>query len=178
MLWIARPPYLRWTVIGLLVVVSLWLEIRPESSATHPFLTRDLAPGEPVENALEWRPVTAGMLEPVAGTGYADRRLTAGQPLVLGDTTDAPAAVPAGWWLVDVDVPAETAAGAQVQLVILPSPGSRPMPPIGGLVTGVRPADFADDGLIGSVALPPDRAATAAAAIAEERVSVLVRAHG
>lgn len=178
MLWIARPPYLRWTAVGLLVAVSLWLEIRPESSVTHPFLTRDLAPGAPVEDALEWRPVAEGLLEPVAGTGYADRPLTAGQPLVRGDTTDAPAEVPPGWWLVDVAVPAEAAPGAQVQLVVLPSPGRRPLPPIGGVVTGVRTADFADDGLIGSVALPPDLAATAAAAIAEERVSVLVQAGG
>ena len=162
----------------MLVIVSLWLEIRPTDTVPHPFLTRDLVRGEPVEDALEWRPVAQGVLEPMQGIGYADRRLTAGQPLVTGDTTDVPAMVPPGWWLVDVAVPAEAAAGTQVQLVILPSLGHRPIPPIGGLVTGVRPAEYQGDGLIGAVALPPDRAATAAVAIAEERVSVLVQAHG
>ena len=176
-LWIARPPYVRWTLIGLLVLVSLWLELRPSATVTHPFLTRDLIGGESVENALEWREIAQGVLEPVPGTGFADRRLTAGQPLLHGDTTDVAMVVPPGWWLVDVVVPAEATAGTHVQLVVLPSPGHRPIPPIGGLVTGIRPADYESDGLIGSVAFPPDRAATAAVAIAEKRVSVLVQAY-
>ena len=177
MLWINRPPYIRWTLIGLLVLVSLWLEIRPSATVTHPFLTRDLTRGEPVENAIEWRDIAQGVLEPVPGTGFADRRLTGGQPLLRGDTTDVAMVVPPGWWLVDVVVPTEASAGTQVQLVILPTPGHRPIPPIGGVVTGVRPADYEGDGMIGSVAFPPDRAATAAVAIAEKRVSVLVQAH-
>ena len=173
----ARPPYARWTFVGLLVLVSLWLELRPTTTVTHPFLTRDLIHGEPVESALEWRRIAEGVLEPVPGHGFADRRLTAGQPLLRGDTTDVSIVVPAGWWLVDVVVPAEAAVGMQVQLVILPSPGHRPVPPIGGLVTKVRPADYEADELIGSVALPPDRAATAAVAIAEKQVSVLLKPH-
>ena len=177
MLWIARPPYVRWTVIALLVLVSLWLEVRPTPTVAHPFLTRDLMAGEPVESALEWRDIAQGILEPVPGTGFSDRRLTSGQPLLEGDTTDVSTAVPPGWWLVDVIVPAEATPGTEIQLVVLPSPGHRPIPPIGGLVTGVRPADYEGDGLTGSVAFPPDRAATAAVAIAEERVSVLVQAH-
>ena len=178
MLWIARPPYVRWTLIGLLVLVSFWLELRPSPTVTHPYLTRDLLRGEPVEDALEWRDISPDVLEPVPGTGFAGRRLTAGQPLLRGDTTDVPITVPPGWWLVDVGLPAEATAGTQVQLVILPSTGHQPIPPIGGLVTGVRPAQYEDDGLIGSVAVPPDRAATAAVAVAEKRVSVLVQAHG
>lgn len=177
MLWIARPPYIRWTLIGLLVLVSLWLEIRPSSTVSHPFLTRDLIRGETVEDALEWRDIAPDVLEPVPGAGFANRRLTAGQPLLPGDTTDVAMTVPPGWWLVEVDVPAEAAAGSEVQLVILPAAGHRPLAPIGGLVTGVRAADFEGDSLIGSVALPPDRAATAAVAIAEKRVSVLVQAY-
>lgn len=176
MLWIARPPYLRWTLIGLLVLVSLWLELKPSTTASHPYLTRDLIRGEPVHDALEWRDIAQGVVEPVSGTGFADRRLTAGQPLLPGDTTDVAITAPPGWWLVDVAVPAEAAAGTQVQLVVLPHPGHRPIPPIGGVVTGVRPANFEGDGLIGSVAFPPDRAATAAVAIAEKRVSVLLQA--
>ena len=176
MLWISRPPYVRWALISLLILVSLWLELRPESTVTHPFLTRDLIRGEPVESSVEWRDIAHGVLEPVPGTGFADRPLTAGQPLLRGDTTDVPMAVPPGWWLVDVAVPAEAAVGSQIQLVILPAPGHRPTPPIGGVVTGVRPADFEGDGLVGAVAFPPDRAATAAVAIAEKRVSVLLQA--
>ena len=177
MLWLTRPPYLRWSLVALLVVASLWVEIRPTSSVTHPYLARDLARGEAVEGALEWRTVAGGILEPVVGTGFADRDLVAGQPLLPGDTTDAPITVPPGWWLLDVAVPAETAAGMSVQLVILPASGERPLPPIGGLVTSVRPGEYQSDGLVASVAFPPDRAATAAVAIAEDRVSVLIEAH-
>ena len=176
MLWLDRPPYIRWAVVGLLVIASLWMEIRPTPTARHPYLARDVTPGEPVETALEWRDIARGVLEPVEGTGFARRRLTAGQPLLIGDTTDQATAAPTGWWLVDVTVPAEASAGSQVQLVILPSPGHRAIPPIGGLVTAVRPGEYDGDGLIGSVAFPPDLAATAAVAIAENRVSVLVEA--
>lgn len=177
MLWIARPPYVRWTIIGLVVVTSLWLELRPSPTVSHPFLSRDLERGEPVEEAIEWRDIAPGVLDPVPGTGFADRRLAGGQPLLPGDTTDVSMDVPSGWWLVDVDVPAEATVGTRVQLVILPSPGHLPVPPIGGLVTGVRGGPYEDDPLVGTVAFPPDRAATAAVAVAERRVSVLVQAY-
>lgn len=163
-------------MVGFLVIASLWMEIRPTPTARHPYLARDVTPGEPVESALEWRDIARGVLEPVDGTGFARRRLTAGQPLLVGDTTDEARAAPSGWWLVDVTVPAETSAGSQVQLVILPAPGHRAVPPIGGLVTAVRPGEYDGDSVIGSVAFPPDLAATAAVAIAEDRVSVLVQA--
>lgn len=176
MLWLTRPPYLRWSLVGLLVVVSLWVEIRPTSSVRHPYVTRDVTRGEPVEGALEWRDVAGGVLEPVLGTGFADRDLTAGHPLLPGDTTHAPILVPPGWWLLDVAVPAETTAGMSIQLVILPASGERVLPPISGLVTSVRPGEYQSDGLVGSVAFPPDRAATAAVAIAEDHVSVLIEA--
>ncbi|MXZ68349.1 MAG: hypothetical protein F4X18_10830 [Acidimicrobiia bacterium] len=176
MLWLTRPPYLRWSLVGLLVIISLWVEIRPASTVRHPYVTRDVARGDPVEGAIEWRTVAGGVLEPVLGSGFADRDLTAGHPLLPGDTTDAPLQVPRGWWLLDVAVPTDTTAGMSVQLVILPSSGERALPPIGGLVTSVRPGDYQSDGLVGSVAFPPDRAATAAVAIAEDRVSVLIEA--
>ena len=178
MLWISRPPYVRWTLIGLVVLTSLWLELRPSPTVSHPFLSRDLERGQPVEDAVEWRDIAPGVLEPVPGTGFADRRLSEGQPLLPGDTTDVSIEVPPGWWLVDVNVPSEATAGTRVQLVILPSPGHLPVPPIGGLVTGVRSGPYEDEGLVGTVAFPPDRAATAAVAVAEDRVSVLVEAHG
>jgi len=160
------------------VLVSPWLEVRPSYTVTHPFLTSDLVRGAPLEGAIEWREIPPGVLDPVTGTGFASRRLAAGQPLLSGDATEVSITVPPGWWLVDVGIPAEAGAGTRVQLVILPSPGHRPIPPIGGLVTEVRPAAYQNDGLVGSVAFPPDRAATAAVAVAEDRVSVLVQAEG
>jgi len=177
MLWLTRPPHLRWALVGLLVIVSLWIEIRPTSQVSHPFAVRDLARGESLDGALEWRNIPENVLEPVTGIGFADRDLRAGHPLLPGDTTNNPIEVPPGWWLLDVAVPADTTAGMTVQLVIRPGLGEQPVPPIGGVVAGVRPAEYAKEGLIGSVAFPPDQAATAAVAIAEDQVSVLIEAH-
>ena len=178
MLWMSRPPYVRWTFIGALLLVSLWLEIRPTPTVSHPYLTRDLARGAPVEEALEWRKISKGVLDPVPGTGFANRRLVEGQPLLKGDTVESGLQVPPGWWLLDLPLPSETAPGTRVQLVVLPDAGNQPVPPIGGIVTDVRPSEYAGDGPVGSVAFPPDLAATAAVAIAEDRISVLVDASG
>lgn len=175
MLWLERPPYWRWALVGLLAVVSLWLELRPDDSVDHPFLARDVAVGEPVEGALVWRSLPEGALETATAAGFAARPLTAGQPLVRGDVVPDPVAAPPGWWIVEVEVPSEAAAGGRVQLVVLPEPGRRPLQPIEGVAVEVRPAGYEGGNPVASVAVPPDRAATAAAAIAEQRVSVLVQ---
>ncbi len=172
-----HPPYLRWTLVGLLIAVSLWVELRPESITTHPYLTRDVPRGESLEGATEPRRLPAGVLDPVAETGYASRDLTAGQPLLAGDLTPSAIIVPPGWWVLDVPVPAATSAGTNIQLVILPSAGGTSPEPIAGLVTAVRADEYESDEVMGSVAFPPERAATAAVAIAEDKVSVLTEAH-
>ena len=160
------------------VLVSLWLEIRPTPTVSHPFLNRELARGEPVEDALEWREIASGVLDPVPGTGFASRRLVEGQPLLKGDTVEVALQVPPGWWILDLPVPSGATAGTLIQLVVLPAAGQQPVLPIGGIVTAVRPAEYAGDGPVGSVAFPPDRASAAAVAIAEDRISVLVDASG
>ncbi len=176
MLWMSRPQYLRWILVGLLVLVSLWLEIRPTPTASHPFLTRDLDRGEPVEEALEWREIAEGVLDSVPGTGFANRRLVGGQPLLPGDTVEVSLQVPPGWWLLDLPVPSDATVGGRISLVVRPEAGQQPAPPIGGIVTAVRSGDYDGDAPIGAVAFPPDLAATAAVAIAEDRFSVLVDA--
>ncbi len=176
MLWMSRPQYLRWILVGLLVLVSLWLEIRPTPTVSHPFLTRDLDRGEPVEEALEWREIAEGVLDSVPGTGFANRRLVGGQPLLPGDTVEVSLQVPPGWWLLDLPVPSDATVGGRISLVVRPEAGQQPAPPIGGIVTAVRSGDYDGDAPIGAVAFPPDLAATAAVAIAEDRFSVLVDA--
>lgn len=174
----ARPPYIRWILVGLLVVVSLWLEIRPVQTVRHPYLTRDLVAGEPVAGALEWREIAGGVLEPVSGTGFAGRSLVAGQPLLRGDTVATAKLIPPGWWVLDLPVPSEAVSGTRIQLVVLPDGDRQPVPPIGGIVTDVRSPEYGGDETIGSVAFPPDRAATAAVAIAGDNVAVLLEASG
>jgi len=175
--WISRPPYARWTAIGLLIVVSLWFEVRPDSVVLHPFLVRDVAVGEPVEEAIRWEQIPSGTLTATRGTGFAARPLSVGEPLLASDTTALALTPPDGWWVVELDLPSDAVAGAAIQLVILPEPGTSPLPPVGGIIMSVREPDrgFGSGGLIGSVAVPPDQAATAAVAIANDRVSVLIQ---
>lgn len=175
MLWIEKPPYWRWALVGLLVVTSLWLELRPDAAVDHPFLSRDVARGEAVEESLVWRRVPEGVLERVEASGFAARPLVSGQPLLRGDAVPRPVTAPPDWWIVEVEVPTEAAAGGRVQLVVLPEPGSRPLTPIEGVVVQVRPAGYEGGNPVASVAVPPESAATAAAAIAEQRVSALVQ---
>lgn len=175
MLWIEKPPYWRWALVGLLVVTSLWLELRPDAAVDHPFLSRNVARGEAVEESLVWRRVPEGVLETVEAFGFAARPLVSGQPLLRGDAVSRPVTAPPDWWIVEVEVPTEAAAGGRVQLVVLPEPGSRPLTPIEGVVVQVRPAGYEGGNPVASVAVPPESAATAAAAIAEQRVSALVQ---
>ena len=177
MFWISRPPYLRWTAVGVLIVVTLWLEIRPDSTVFHPHLIRDVAVGEPIDDAIRWEQIPAGALPHTSATGFAARPLVAGEPLLASDTTDMALAPPTGWWVVELDRPSDAVPGAAVQLVILPEPGISPVPPVGGVVMPVRQpqAGFGSGGVSGSVAVPPDRAATAAVAITNDRVSVLIQ---
>ncbi len=162
----------------MLVIVSLWLELRPTSTVSHPYLTRDLVRGEPVAEALEWREIARGVLDSVPGTGFASRKLAGGQPLLPGDTVEVALEVPAGWWLLDLAVPSDATIGTRISLVVRPYDGQQPAAPIGGIVTAVRAGEYAGDPPIGAVAFPPDLAAAAAVAIAEDRVSVLVDASG
>lgn len=176
MLWLSRPPYLRWIAIALAVAAAVWIEVRPVSTEQHPFADRDHAVGDPL--SVRWEDVPAGVLEPVEPIGHAARPLRAGEPLLVSDVTDRPPAAPDGWWVVELELPFDAVVGAEIQLVTLPTPGVAPVTPIAGVVTSVRIADgtFGSGRPVGAVAVPPERAAEAAVAIAEDRISVLVRA--
>jgi hypothetical protein len=176
--WITRPPYVRWTFISLLVIVILWLEIRPTASTPHPFLAQDVATGELVDNAIVWTDVPEGVLPASEGSGFATHALTAGDPLLPSDTSPESFGAPPDWWIVEVALPRGAEAGSPVQLVIVPEPGGAAASPIAGVVVSVTKNDAFVEHTIGSVAVPPGSAATAAVAIANGQVSVIIQHPG
>ena len=71
MYWLSRPSYWRWTAAILVVVASLYFELRPTPSVDHPFAGADLSAGSDVSTALiDWRPVPIGMLPDTALDGF------------------------------------------------------------------------------------------------------------
>lgn len=167
MYWFRRPPYLRWAGAATLVVIALALELRP--TVTHPYTTAAVAAGESFE-AVEWREVPAGVLPATDLAGVATRDVGPGEPVVPRDVTTA-AASPEGWWALALELPGTfppgtaaklvTDSGALVPALILASADSDPL-------GGITPA--------GLVAVPEERAAEVATAVARREVTVLVEA--
>lgn len=171
MLWLARPPYLRWLGAALLVAVALYTELRPSRSEPHPFTRQAVAAGSElgVED-VESRLVPAGLLPPVSLPAVAARDIPPGLPLLPTDL-GSEASPPQGWWALEVEVPPGTRSGDSVQLVVAEGPGEL----IPGTVVRITRADDPFEGTSRAlVAVPPEGAALAARAVAESRVVVLV----
>ena len=177
MLWIARPPYLQWAAAIVILASVAWIELRPQQTTLHPYLLVDVEVGQAVDSSIEWRSIPSGMLGRTEAVGVAAHSLPAGDPLLASDLSTESHEVPADWWIVELDLPAGAAVGASLQLVLLPEPGQSPRQPISGIVvsTGDTQNAFAGSDRPGSAAFAPLDAAMAAVAIANNRVSVLIR---
>ncbi|MGH8927846.1 MAG: hypothetical protein ACRDWH_05815 [Acidimicrobiia bacterium] len=174
MFWLARPSYGRWAVAILLVVVSVYFEIRPAPTVRHPFSGAPLAAGSELNEALiDWRHVPIGVLPPVNIEGRLLVDVPAGQPLVPALIGTSPA-IPAGWWALTVPVPEASIPGTEVRLVVDVRTNPRVIP-------GLLIRTFQSTGLDGTtalVALPETEAGAVAAALADSALTVLVGADG
>lgn len=169
MLWLVQPPWAKWITIGLIGCLAFWLELRPDPTVDHPFATVDIAPGDEVgPHNTEMRPLPAGMLEPPPEHGVALRPIMAGSPILESQVGDESAVIPAGWWIVGVDLPGGAVVGDRVRLVLLDSGET-----VEGVVASVSSDDVFSE-LEGAVAVDPARASEVAVAAASGRVSVLV----
>ncbi len=167
--WFRRPPYLRWVVGALIVAVAFAAELRGDATVRHPFVATDLAPGDPVEPALEWKDVPAGMLPlPAVSGATAGRTIAAGEPLLPSHLGSGPV-VPAGWWSVGLPLPAAAAPGTPVRVIV-------DDPPMGidGVVTGTPTADAFGFEASGLVAVPGESADAIARAAGRGGVTVLI----
>lgn len=171
MLWLARPPYLRWTAAGLLVAVAAWSEFSPPPTTTVTLLAVEVRAGTPLdESHVVRRRIPATDIITVDPHGVAAVDLQAGDPLLATMVTDVD--VPTGWNVIEAAVPEHAVPGAAATAIIL-SDGKPPieLPAVVVSTSGGDP--FGDAS--GSLAVSPEWTAAAAAAAAEGRLVIGVR---
>jgi len=179
--WFRRPPYLRWAAAALLIIMAAWMDLRPQPTSLQPFAAADLDPGTVLDDMMiEWRSVPIGLLPPLDDPrGVVLRRVTAGEPLVPSVLSTERVPTPAGWWTMEVKLPAGAVPGQEVQLILLPSGPDDDPRSVPGLVIApppTHPDPLAIEPEPGLVAVPEDLAMVAAAAIADGRVSTILGA--
>lgn len=172
MLWLERPPVLRWIGAALLVLVAAWSELAPPPTTPAVFLTTDVAVGTPLDDShVTRRQVPRGAVETVEPVGVAAADLRAGDPLVASMVAEA--SIPAGWVLIEAPVPAHAAPGSEATGVIV-GDGAAPVE-FPALVVAAGAGD-PFGGSTGTLAVPAEWIGPAAAASAAGRLVVGVQA--
>jgi hypothetical protein len=169
MIWLQTPPWGRWLLATLIVMVAAWFELRPAPTVDHPFAAEDIARGEPI-GAANTRPrsVPAGILQPVPSGAIASRDIAAGAPILATDTTGTANVIPRGWWAISLEVPEIARVGDRVLVVVIDGGLV-----IEGVISSARGSDPFTTGT-GAVAVPAAHAAAVAVASVEGRVAVMV----
>jgi hypothetical protein len=168
-IWLQTPPWGRWIAAGLIVVGSIWVELRPQPSADHPFASEEIAAGAEIGdwNTVMQR-VPADLLEPVTPEGVARTDIAPGEPILTSSIGSRNEKVPEGWWSIEITLPVSARPGDQAQIVLLDS---------GSAVSAIVVAGAADDPLgsgLGTIAVPGEQAAEVAAAAVDGRVAVMI----
>lgn len=173
MIWLQRPPWIRWVLSALIAAAALWVEFGSGSTIDHPFAIAEINTGDAITDLnTELRAIPSGLLDDVAPVGFATRPYSAGEPLTpagLSETTPLPHSID-GWWALSVDIPAGARIGDEVQLVLLDSGLAVP-----GIVDALIDEDPLGDGT-GAIAVPSEFAVEVADGVANGRVVVLVAA--
>lgn len=170
MVWLLRPPYLRYVAAAALIVGALWLDLRPSPDVDHPFLAADVPAGAPIEaRDIDWRSVPANILPVVEPDGIAAADIPAGTPLVPALLTTAPA-IPTGWFALEIPVPDLATPGTSVRIVVDAQSW------IDGVVIALADGsgDFLSQGRNALVAIPGDAVAAVADAAGRGQVTVLL----
>lgn len=168
MYWLSSPPYVRWLIAATIVITAAFMDLSGPSTVSYPFVAEDATAGDTI--VVEWRQVPAGLLPTTdAASGMAHRDLVAGTPLVPGLVAPT-GPIPADWWAIPTELPLDIAPGAEV-LVTMRDPDLE----VAGIV--VSRGSEGSFGVVtqGVIAVPPQDAATVAAALAESRATVLFR---
>ena len=169
MLWLQSPPIGRWVVAGLLVIVAIWVEFRPDPLVNHPFAIEAITGGEELTSLnTEIRRIPSDLLDPIDAEAVAARAIDKGEPILASDVGDENSAIPAGWWVISADVPPFARSGDRVRIVLLDS---------GKVVEGVIASSVPDDPFAaanGAIAVSPASASQVAMAAADSRIAVLV----
>lgn len=171
-LWLERPPLLRWLGAGILVAVAAWSELAPPPHSSAYFLVENVAAGTPLGSEhVEARPVPAGTLQTVAPRGMAAVDLVSGDPLVASLMTEV--SVPSGWVVIEGPVPSHALPGASATAILV-GDGAAPVE-FPALVVGRGESDPLS-GNSGTLAVPGEWIGPAAAAVTEGRLVIGVAA--
>lgn len=156
-------------LVGLVALVAGYIELAPSDSVDGLFASRDIAPGEVLdESNTEIRRVPSGLIDTASIGDTIYEPVAADDPVLATYAGDPGAFVPAGWWVIPVVLPEGAAVGDSVRLVVLDD---------GLHVEGVVTHPGSDDPFAaadGGVAVPPDSASDIAIAAAQSRLAVLL----
>ncbi len=154
---------------GLVIIVALWVEFRPDPTIEHPFATSPIQPGEEITSAnTELRKVPVGIFDQVVGPMVATSDIAQGDPILVSDTGVPGSLVPSEWWVVGVALPGNAARGDSVRIVLLET--GAVVPGVVSETAGTDPLDAST----GGVAVAPLQTAEVARAAATGQVAVLV----
>lgn len=174
MLWLERPPILRWAGALLLVLVAGWSEFAPPPATTMAFLATDVAAGTRItEDLIERRRVTAPGFITVEPGGVAVTDLRAGDPLVA--SMIAATTIPDGWLLIAAPLPHHARPGTPATGVILPEGDAAEPAQFPALVVESGSTEPFGEAT-GTLAVPEQWLGRAAAAAASGRLMVGVEA--
>jgi hypothetical protein len=166
-------PWGRWALVVVVAAIAVYIEFRPDTTIEAPFAATAIAIGDVVdETNTETRPVPDGLFDIAELGEVATRAIPEGAPVLASDVTEHGGAIPSGWWVVGVTLPAGADVGEEVRLVLLDS---------GKEVPGVVANPGSDDPFAaadGGVAVSPDNSAQVALAAASGRVAVLISSAG
>ncbi len=173
MYWLKPSLVIRRAAAAVLIVGALVWDLRGTPMVDYPFTVRAVPQGDPIEGALEWRSIPAGVLPDPASGGHARVDLERGVP-VLAAMTEAPPPIPDGWWSVPIDDAGHVAAGDTVMLVS----SDPPLRVAGLVVTRQRGDRFGGDYAPALIAVPEVDAPTVATASARGALVIAVRPRG
>lgn len=118
-LWLSRPPFLRWFAAGTIVLAALAWDLSKRQSESFPFAATTISAGAAItDDLIDWKPVPAGSIPvPVLAGASATADIDAGDPLtrsVLSRTQQ----LPQGWWSIPVEIPSGIPVGAAIRVIL------------------------------------------------------------
>lgn len=175
MYWFVNPPYARYALATLVVLVALWVDLRPPPRETRLVARDDISAGTILtEELFEEVSVQVGLLAPVRPDGVAVIDISEGEPLLPGHL--AFVEPPDGWWIVQLPVPPGAGPGADLRIVLHPAdPTDQPDSVPGIVITPSGPSMSGFGEPTGSVAIPEQSIERVSVAASSGRVTVLSR---
>jgi hypothetical protein len=148
------------------------MDVRGDPTDLRPFAATDIAAGSPIQpEMVEYRAVPTGLLPEVNLVGFTLNSVRAGDPITQALLTNR-GSVPDGWWAIEMPVPSGVSPGTELRVAIETDAGTVVPAVVIGVAAPEAPDGWSEKTAL--VAVPSDRAAEVATALARAGVSVLV----